>query len=273
MTSQNGQPPSYVIRLYFFSWKVLRKIISFANACFIGFWLGVLKRDTLHSVDLFYYNKIQKYHTEAYNRQGFWKWERSVINTYFRDRSCILVGAAGGGREVLALRQLGYEVDGFECNPRLVNFANTLLQEEGTEPNIHVVPRDECLKGTKIYDGIIVGWGAYMLIQERKQRIAFLKQLRAQAQEQAPILLSFYTRSGKARRFKVIAVIANIFRFFLRRIAVQPGDALAPNYVHYFTEEEITDELREGGFTLAYYSTADYGHAVGFADKTTRTST
>ena len=38
-----------------------------------------------------------------------------------------MVVGGGGGREVLALRRLGYEVDGFECDPGLVACANELL--------------------------------------------------------------------------------------------------------------------------------------------------
>ena len=104
-----------------------------------------------------------------------------------------------------------------------------------------------------------------MLIKGRDRRIAFLKQLHAQTREQAPILLSFFSRSGKERLFKVITTIGHMVGFLLRRDKVEPGDALRPNYVHYFTEEEVASELHEGGFTLAFYSTKDYGHAVGIA--------
>lgn len=257
--------PAPVLRIYTASWKLLRRLFVFAEACFVGFWLGVLRRETLHALDALYYDRSKMYHQEAFNRQGLFSWEQRMIDAYFRDASRVLVGGAGGGREMLALRRLGYEVEGFECNPRLAAFANALLRAEGARPNVHVVPRDAGYEGAAPYDGVVVGWSAYMLIQGRQRRVAFLQQLRAQMRERAPILLSFYARSGAERRFTVIAAIANTFRFLLRRDAVQVGDSLAPNFVHFCTRDEIARELREGGFTLAHYSTDEYGHAIGYA--------
>jgi len=254
-----------VIRIYSFSWKILRKLYVLIDACFVGFCLGILNRETLHLIDQSYYDNTKMYHDEAYNRGGLWSWEKEALNTYFQTCRYLLVAGVGGGREVLALHPLGYEVDGFECNPRLVEGANALLKKEGLMPSIQLAPRDGCPDATKIYDGIVVGWGAYMLIQGRKHRIAFLQQLRKQTREGSPVLLSFFYRSGTERRFKVIAAIGNVMRWLLRRERLQRGDDLVPNCVHSFTREEIASELCEGGFQFVFYSTAGYGHAVGIA--------
>jgi len=163
----------------------------------------------------------------------------------------------------------------------LVEYANKLLEKEGLVPDIQLVPRDMCPVSSKIYDGLIIGWGAYILIQGSEQRIAFLNKLRALTQEQSPILLSFFTRSGNERRFKVIAAIGKVIRLILRRGPVEVGDDLPPYYVksgektknyipyyvHYFTRDEIASELHEGGFELDFYCTEEYAHAVGIASK------
>ncbi len=279
--NMNNQKIPLIIRIYFICYKGFQKPIKLLTACFSGFWLGVLEKETLHFIDEFYYNNTEMYFDEKHNRKNFWDWEKKVLNEYFQKCKHLLVAGVGGGREVLALRQKGYYVDGFECNPRLVDNANNLMSKEGFTPNIQLVPRDHCPGGSIIYDGLIIGWGTYMLIQGRKQRVAFLKNIRKQTCAQSPVLLSFFPRRGNERSFKVIAVIGNAIRWILRRDPVETGDDLPtyivsvnngtpkyiPYYVHYFTKEEIVSELSDGGFKMDFFSRGEYGHAVGIALK------
>ncbi|MDJ0616025.1 MAG: hypothetical protein QNJ63_04605 [Calothrix sp. MO_192.B10] len=262
----NKQNYPLELKFYIYSRKLLRKIVLLINACFIGFWLGILRRDSLHSIDQLYYDNTQQYRNEEYNRGGLWHWETKILNKYFQQCNSLLVAGVGGGREVLALRILGYEVDGFECNPQLVDFANKLLEKEGLPANVQLVPRDECPDNHKQYDGIIVGWGAYMLIQGRENRINFLKKLHSQAKDNSPILISFFDNSDSQGYFQVVVKIGNVIRRILRRDFLEFGDDLVPNYVHHFTKEEIATELKAGGFELEMYSTNEYGHAVGIAN-------
>jgi hypothetical protein len=252
-------------RLYWFSWQLLLRIYSLVNACFAGFWLGVLNRELLHAVDRRYYDSTRMYHTETFNRRGFWDWEEAQIDKYFSGCGSLLVAGVGGGREVLAFRQLGYEVDGFEYHPDLARVANTLLEQNGYSPNIRPAPRDRCPANNRQYDGIIIGWSVYTLIQGRPQRVAFLGRLREQTPERAPILLSFHCRSESERRYRVVAAIGNVIRKIRRGERLELGDDLAPNFVHRFTRDELAAELQSGGFRLEFYSTRGTGHAVGVA--------
>lgn len=248
--------------------QVMQGVHGLLYALFDGICLGLLDRHTLHSLDEYCYKSWGEYHDETYNRSGLTNWEQNAIETYFQNARRLLVAGAGGGREILALCKLGYEVDGFECHPELAAFANTLLKEEGVQGKVTVVPRDECIDTVACYDGLIVGWGAYMLIQGRKRRIAFLNKLRHRVKPQAPLLISFFHRTQGQRRFRVIAVVGTALRYLLLRNPIEVGDSLAPNYVHHFTEEEIDQELREAGFRRVFYDTQYYGHAVGIASTT-----
>jgi hypothetical protein len=238
------------------------------RASFTGFWLGILGRDTIYLIDKYYYDSQKRYHEQGYNRGGLFTWEHKVIDTYFNQCKRILVGGAGGGREVLALCKLGYEVDGFECHPELAAFANKVLKKEGLLAKVQLVPRDECPNSNKMYNGLIVGWGVYMHIQGKKKRITFLKNMRAKVFQQSPILVSFYYRNQNARYFRVTAAIANGLRWILGRSPVELGDSLDPNYAHNFTEAEISEELRQGGFEIISYKSEEYGHAVAVASDT-----
>jgi hypothetical protein len=138
---------------------------------------------------------------------------------------------------------------------------------------VEAAPRDSCPAGERRYGGAIVGWGAYTLIQGRARRVGFLPALRERTLPGAPLLLSFFPRSNQADsggpsdewRFRHTAAVANTLRRATLREPVELGDYLEPNYVHYFTEEEIRRELEEAGFRLIEYEARPYGHAVARA--------
>ncbi|MBD3321536.1 MAG: SAM-dependent methyltransferase [Chitinivibrionales bacterium] len=230
-----------------------------------GFWLGILSRKTLHRVDEFYYNSHRGYHTEPYNLKGLFEWEKACITGFFGTAKNLLVAGAGGGREAVALLKSGYTVDGFECHPELTQFANSLLKKKGYPPTIALSERDKCPYSGRRYDGIIIGWGVYMLIQGRANRTAFLKQLRSCLKDNSPILLSFLFRTKDALHFAVAKNTANTLRFILCNEPVEYGDYLHANFVHYSSEHEIRNELRDGGFTCAHFSGGPYGYAVGIS--------
>ena len=237
-------------------------------------WLGVLDRRRLHWLDerfwggeSLYFDRYRDdmYCDEDFNLSGLFAWEQAAIDEFFGETHRILISSIGGGRETIALRRMGFEVDGFECNQKLLRFANGLLDRSGLDAETRWAPRDECPDFGRVYDGLIIGWGAYDLIQGRERRIAFLRRLRDHAGEGTPVLLSFFTRSPDSRSFKVAAAIASPIRWILRRDPVEVGDVLEPIYFHFFTEDELRAELRAGGFDLRHFTTRGYGHAVGVA--------
>jgi hypothetical protein len=259
----------FLVRVFFSSQSLFERAFRVATACFVGLWLGVLTRERLHAIDEEYYNRSRSglpgEPDMEYNRRGLWEWEEQALTEHFAECERLMLIGAGGGREVLALLRLGYHVDGFESHTALVAAANDLLREEGFDTSVVLVQRDEAPNTSETYDGIIVGWAAYMLVQSRRRRITLLRELRAQTQVQRPILLSFYWRSRTSSAYKISAFLANMIRRITHREPVDVGDWLAPNYVHFFTREEIASELSEGGFRLVHYGTAGYGHAVGIA--------
>ena len=255
-----------MVKAVFYSQELLLKLFNLLKACINGVWLGLLTPQTFHKIDEEYYNQNMAMYGDAkYNKSGLRKWEKQVVDDYLRNCKHLLVTSAGGGREVLALRQMGFDVDGFECHPGLRNFANNLLEQEGIAPIVMAAPRDKCPDLARIYDGVIVGWGAYMLIQTKRKRIDFLRTLRLHLPVNAPVVVSFFSRSSNGSYHRIVAGIANIFRFLLVRDRIELGDDLAPGFAHYFTEQELAKEMIEAGFELKYYSSKQYGHAVGIA--------
>ena len=255
------------LRLYRQSRILLRRCLIFIETVFNGFWLGVLSYQSLLRIDETFYNESDIYCSSEYNKKGLLKWEQEMVEKYFQNSQKLLLVGAGGGRETYALQNMGYLVEAFECNPKLQEFGNNLLAGDGLVPCIKSLERDACPKSNSKYDGVIIGWGAYMLIQGSARRAEFLSAIRSQIADEANILLSFFTRSTYSWQLRNIASIGNMIRFLLRRDSLEMGDSLAPNYVHYFTESELTKELDNAGFDLIYFSSKSYGHAVGHSRK------
>ncbi|HEX2211844.1 MAG TPA: hypothetical protein VHG93_29425 [Longimicrobium sp.] len=261
---------SPLVRFYLWFGRWWAQIIRIVDGAHAGFWLGVLSRAHWEAIDELHYHAHRTYNGEAHNLRGLLDWEVTAIGEFFGGRTRLAVLGAGGGREVLALERRGYRVDGFECNPALVGFAEGFLPRHGVTGTVRLLPRD-AVPADGGYDGMIMGWGSYMLIAGRARRIDTLRRLRALVPEGAPLLLSFFTRPDLQVRLKVIHRVAKPIRRVLRREPPDYGDDLMPLFVHRFDEAEVAAEMREAGFRLVRYEPEgrrahDAGWAVGIAE-------
>ena len=74
-----------------------------------------------------------------------------------------------------------------------------------------------------------------------------------------------FTRTGESGPERVTFRTAALLRRLLGREPPEPGDALAPNFVHCFTRDELISELQEAGWQLARFEQEPYPHAVAKA--------
>jgi len=130
---------------------------------------------------------------------------------------------------------------------------------------IELIERDTVPAGDILYDGAIIGWGAYMLIQGSKRRISFLEKLHKQLEEGSPLLVSFFARAESDKIFIAANKIANLFRLVLRREPTDVGHYLQPNYCHWFVKDQIQAEFSKAGLETVFFSKKPYGHAVGIS--------
>jgi hypothetical protein len=260
--------PRLRVRIFRHSDLWLNRLLKLLTALHEGCWLGWLRADDLNAVTKELYRTSQWYKSTEHNLSGLFDWETAALACHFRPESRILVAGAGAGREVLALRRAGFQAEGFECSPTLLQASQTIFQQLGELDSVTPCAADLVPAGPAIYDGIIVGWGAYTHIPTKQRRIAFLRALRDRALPHSPVLLSFFTREQDSRYEKAVYQTARIWRFVLchRKETLDRGDRITlGQFVHFFTRDEVEAELRAAGFDLAHFSQENYCHAVGKA--------
>ena len=229
------------------------------NAVLNGFWLGVMGERSMDQADDLHYGKNNKYNDDSYNLSGLFRWEKAAIEKYFTNVKSILLLAAGGGRETYALSRMGFEVDSYECNKALVDYGSAFLERKGLKEKIKYLPKNTVPGDVRDYDGIIFGWGAYSHIRGKMKRLEFLDKLRPKLKEGSPLMISFLFTGERTRLDSIVKRVSDFFRIFSRKGKTDTGDWLQAGFVHYFTEEEIKNELIRAGYKVNGFNSVDYG--------------
>jgi hypothetical protein len=210
---------------------------------------------------------------------GLYEWERRLIATppFPPPPARILLGGAGGGREVVPLRDLGYEVWSFEPSPQLVAGAQREIGARGGA-SLVVGDYDDLVRAvrgestrlspvaTQHYDAIILGWGSLSYVTPEAARLALLVALKTLAPN-APVILSFIPRLGSDERGRAAALRRGLRRL-LPRLGGQPasdsGELFVPwgGFASALPLDEIERLALQSGYRPAVLETEPYGHAL-----------
>jgi len=268
LNSQNNkaQRDPWFIKGFLFTNRLIRRFYTLILALHQGFWLGILdKRSIVQLVDKSY-NLFSGYRSNDYLRSGLFPWEKYSVETYFAGCKTILVGAAGGGREIVALSKMGYRMDAFDCNRLLIAAAENVLNKEQIDCRYKYADPDHVPEQFGLYDGLIMGWSGYSHIVGQADRIKFLKEFRQHLQADGVLLISFFVRENDSTSFKVTYKLGQLIRKIrFSHENLEFGDTLIEFYLHYFNQAEIEHELANAGLTLVYYSGTGFGNAVARA--------
>lgn len=267
------EPRPRVVRTYFRTRHIRQRVLATAAAAFDGLWLGLMEPEDLGALDEQEYLRMREPHDgqevtyldERWTRRGLAGWERDTVERWFPAGGRVLVPGAGGGREVLALRGMGFDAHGFEPNAGLVAAGEPVLAAEGHPGCLHVQPRSRLPRRPGRWDAVLVGWGAYTNIPGRATRVQFLRDLRAHLEPGSPIVVSSWTRGGEPPEQRVTRRVGTAVRALRRRPPVEAGDVLVPHFAHRFTQAELEAEVAGAGFEPAEYEAKPYGRVVARA--------
>src|SRR2546428_2992667 len=199
-----------------------------------GLWLGLSNREMLHEITGRQYSAWEQYQGRDYNESDLFPWEKMALDCYFVECRTILLGASGGGREILALAKRGIQVDAFECSAALVESSRALVVSKGITARVLLSLPDQVPQEFGIYDGLIMGFGGYAHIAGHQARIRFLKQFRRHVRPGGPILLSFFPRADSRQGRWTFAIARFIRRARGSGETVDLGDTISVVFEHYF---------------------------------------
>jgi len=250
-------------RLYLAVDALVRRSLRAVEAVHRGLWLGLLDPRTLDIATQHMYMRSASCGQAEYNRSGFRYWEAGMVARHFQGVRRVLVAAAGGGREMLALGRMGIHADGFDPDPEFVACGRQLLADEGLPGELNVCAPGQVPAGVAGYDAAILGWNAYTHIPGRRARVDFLRAMAAGLDPGARILISFFARAERDRAFALTSWVGRVSGALrLRREPVELGDTLMVGFYHYFSETELAHELQAAGMQLLEFSDHPQGHAV-----------
>jgi len=250
--------------IYFFLERLILSIHNGAAALIQGLALGLMSNEQLERLtEQRYLRQSAHYSRESHLNSGLLIWEREAIRRYFPQKGRILVAAAGAGREMIALADSGFTVDGFDCCAPLVESGNCALRKHHVDAKLVYAPPSTVPGCGSHYDAVLVGFSGYMYIPGRARRIRFLRGLREFLDPGAPVMASF-VEGLPGRRRVWTARIGSAVRGLRGAEPVEEGDCLKAGFQHHFDRQQILSEMNEAGIELVFFSGGTcYGHAVG----------
>jgi hypothetical protein len=183
-----------------------------AEILFEGICLGLQSEPVLDSISEESYGTGSEYTNDTYLDSGFQFWEQIIIDRFFTPGSRVLVAAAGGGREIIALCRAGFSADGFECSKSMVAAGRLALLKRGIGGVLNWAPPCRTPKGSIAYSGAIVGWNGYTYIVPSARRVQFLRELCTHLRQGSPIVISGAMRNARAASGTWVPAIANRVR-------------------------------------------------------------
>ncbi len=157
------------------------------------------------------YNSLGLYRS-SFNQQGLEIWEQTTFSQYLpKSPAHLLICAAGGGRESIALAKEGYLISVVEPVAELAKLAEAALPNEsrggvmvGTYRDLIETKDLSSSLGREKFDAVILGAGSLSHISSAEERVKLFEKLRVLCPD-GPLIMSWvrhHTFSGLRTKFR-----------------------------------------------------------------------
>jgi SAM-dependent methyltransferase len=233
-------------------WSGARTLNRAGDAC-LFLAAGLLRQDDLNTASRLYW---PRYATSADDVDaGLEVWEHRLYSSLLRPSDRVLLAGCGAGRDLLALRELGYDVTGLDPMPELIDEAHKHLARRGLTSTI----RQGFIETTDIdgtYDVVILGGCCYCYVPCSASRVATLARIKAHLSEEGRIVVTF---AGLNARSRLAESMTRMVGCLTRGDwHVERGDTFSRGYLvpgllryeHSFRPGEVARECTEAGFRV-----------------------
>lgn len=238
-----------------------------------GIWLGLLREESLQKVTADGYGAGGVFGTEEHNRRGLFGWEQQAVERYFAARSKVVIAAAGGGREALAMVEQGFEVVAFDPDETLIEQCHERLTTAEAQRLTLLPAASNAVPALAhaAFDAGIVGWGALGHMTSQRVRADFLRAFATLLKPGAPALISFHLRPPQSRTDSLRDAIAKGVAAVTFGRKPQVGDRFriesTASFLHLFTPEEVKAEIEASGFSVVHFAEAPEAHVVALRNQ------
>lgn len=211
----------------------------------------------------------------AFDR-GLFAWERDALaHPAFPRAGRVLLGGAGGGRELVALAAMGYTVDAFE--PAAALYAALRSQATGGitlqgsyADLVRAASHGEgplAALRDRGYDGVVLGWASFTHLTTGGEAEATLRAVRAIA-PRATVLVSYLGPDDDGRANGRVEALRPWVRAGLARVTGRTeslaGEGFAPGAGFYrrFAPAEFEALAQAAGYEVATHAAEPYPHAL-----------
>ncbi|MRG97896.1 class I SAM-dependent methyltransferase [Polyangium spumosum] len=210
---------------------------------------------------------------------GLFTWEKRALDApAFPREGRVLVGAAGAGREVVALLDRGYSVTAFDPCVDFVESARALVQNRRAKILLgsydDLVAASEGRGGALAslaeppsFDAVILGWGSLSHVLPASARLGLLRAVRTLA-PRAVVLTSFQLRHDTEAKTETKGRLRDALRRAFTTMGApgrsEPGDQFFPDggFFSYLSPDEIPRAAFEAGYEVALFEEGPYPHAL-----------
>lgn len=212
-------------------------------------------------------------------KSGLFPWEKRVLEAPPFPRSGrVLLGAAGAGRELVALVERGFEVVAFDPCAAFVEAARGVA--EGSKATVVEASYADLVsaaagRGGPLtfitagapFDAIVLGWGSLSHVTPARERLALFKATRAVA-PRAPVLASFALEPDSAAPPGSKGRARDALRSLFARMGApgisEVGDHVYPDggFFSNLGADEMMKLAWAAGYEVALYEDAPYPHAL-----------
>jgi hypothetical protein len=217
-------------------------------------------------------------------QSGLFAWEKRVFDSaLFPKSGRILLGAAGAGRELIALLDRGFSVVAFDPCEAFVLAARRVASTSPEHLARATVVRASYadltraadsaagplafLTSSPSFDAVILGWGSLSHVLPASERLALFQALHALAPG-APVLASFSlepdSSAAPGSKGRVRDALRRLFAALGAPGPSEAGDHFYPDggFFSNLSTDEIVELAFRAGYEVALVEDAPYPHAV-----------
>jgi SAM-dependent methyltransferase len=199
--------------------------------------------------------------TERQLTAGLMVWERALYLRFLAPGAHVFLVGCGNGRDLLALVQAGFRVDGLDIAPGAIRTARRLLDRHGLAAALSVGSVETAPLPDRC-DAVVFAWGCYGYVPGSARRSAVLRRVAGPLPPGGRVLLSYYPWHRTPRRLPIglTRLVAGLARSDWRP---EYGDHLHADgdgivyYEHRFLDGEVEREAAAAGLALLHHDPAD----------------